>query len=100
MKSILEEAQEIIHGERQDDYGHPLDNHGLTARFWSALFNVSVSPEDVCFANIEQKISRAITSGRITRDTLVDIAGYAANIEMIQDERRKRSGADMVTIDI
>ena len=89
-QSILEEDQKIIHGDRRDDYGHPLDNHGLTAALWAAYLGCDITPEDVCFMNELQKISRAKTGGIITRDTLVDIAGYAANIEMIQDERLRR----------
>ena len=90
MKSILEEAQEIIHGPRREDYGHPLDNHGRTAEDWSKIWGIALTPEDVCFMNIVQKISRMKTTGKITRDGLVDIAGYAANVEMIQDERERR----------
>ena len=90
MKSILEEAPEIVHGDRNRDYGHPLDNHGLTAQLWSAYTGSDITAEDVCFINIQQKISRMRTSGTITRDGLVDIAGYAANIEMLMDEREKR----------
>ncbi len=110
MKSILEEAQEIIHGDRARDYGHPLDNHGLTAKLWNGYLDIAddITPEDVCFMNMLQKMSRSQTSGIITRDTLVDIAGYAANVEMVQDERERRrilhgrpvDGEDMVDIDI
>lgn len=94
-QSILEEAITIVHGARQQDYGHPLDNHGATAQMWSAYLSrklrvaVELSPEDVCFLNIMQKISRQ--ANRPTRDNIVDCAGYAANVEMIQDERNKRS---------
>jgi hypothetical protein len=42
---------------------------------------IKLDAMDVCFFNILQKISRA--ANRTTRDTLVDIAGYAANAEMI-----------------
>ena len=90
MTSVLEEAQEIIHGPRRDDYGHPLDNHGLTAAFWESHLGEKVTAEDVCFMNIMQKISRARTTGKITRDTLIAICGYALNLEMIQDERERR----------
>ena len=90
-RSVLEEAQEIIHGARNQDYGPPLDNHGRTAAYWSTYLGVTISPEDVCFLNILQKISRAGT-GRLTRDTLVDLCGYSGNIEMIQDERARRAG--------
>ncbi len=86
-ESPLLEAESIVNGARRGDYGHPLDNHTRTAELWSAYVQdaVSFTAEDVCFLNILQKISRA--QNRITRDTIVDIAGYAANIGMIKDAR-------------
>jgi hypothetical protein len=89
--TVLEEAQSVVHGPRGDDYGHPLDNHSRTAALWSTYLAREVTPEDVCMLNILQKVSRAMNS--ITRDTLVDVAGYAANIEMVQAERERRAGA-------
>lgn len=88
-ESILEEAVRAVHGARNDDYGSPLTNHSRTAAFWSAYLGIPISPEQVCMLNILQKVSRGMN--RITRDTLVDISGYAANVEMIQAER---DGAD------
>lgn len=99
--SILEEAHELVRGDRNRDYGHPLDNHGTTAALFSAYLealrartgSVQLRPEDVCFLNILQKVSRAVTSGVHKRDTQVDIAGYAENVEMIQAERQRRECA-------
>ena len=86
--TILEEAAKAVDGPRNEDYGHPLDNHGRTAALWSAYLGIPITPEQVCFLNVLQKISRGMN--RITRDTLVDIAGYARNVEMVQAERAKR----------
>ncbi|HEC65468.1 MAG TPA: hypothetical protein ENI23_09245 [bacterium] len=90
--NILEEANDIVHGDRNEAYGHPKDNHNTTAIFFSHFlqrkYGVGTTPlldaEDVCFFNILQKISRSAESYR--RDNLVDIAGYAANVEMIKDQ--------------
>lgn len=96
-KNVLEEANEIIHGARNESYGHPLENHGLTAKYWSVYLDAkngfAITAEDVCFLNILQKISRSQSGVDVTRDTLVDIAGYAGNVEMIQDKRREIEGA-------
>ena len=81
--SILASAHKAVHGARMEDYGHPKDNHQRTADLWSTYLGCTVTAEQVCFLNILQKISRSIN--KPTRDTLVDIAGYAANIEMIQE---------------
>lgn len=95
-ETILQEADRIINGDRQYECGHPLDNHGCTARLWSAWLtrhcgvNVEIGPEDVCHLMILKKESRA--ANRAKRDHLVDIAGYAGNIEMIENELKRRGG--------
>lgn len=89
--NILEEANQIIHGKRNQDYGSPLQNHSLTAEYFNIYLSHRKHPinaEDVCILNILQKISRG--QNKITRDTLVDIAGYAGNIEMIIEELEKK----------
>jgi hypothetical protein len=95
-ESILEEAQRLIHGARNAEYGHPLDNHATTAALWNAYVaalqarGATLGPEDVCYLNVLQKVARAVTTGVYKRDTPVDVAGYAGNVEMIQDERERR----------
>jgi hypothetical protein len=91
-ETILQEAARITSGDRQRDYGHPADNHQCTAVLWASWLQrrygiaMPLTAEDVCFLNILQKLSRAANS--TTRDSLVDLAGYASNIEQI----RNRSG--------
>lgn len=87
--TILDTATVATTTTRNSDYGHPLDNHSVTAGLWGVYLGVEISPEDVCLLNILQKVSRTV-SGHITEDTLVDIAGYARNIEMMKEERSKR----------
>ncbi len=55
--TILDKAATYVSGDRQKDYGHPLDNHQRTAALWSIWLDIDVSPEDVCMCNILQKIS-------------------------------------------
>lgn len=104
--NILEEANSIVHGARNQAYGHPLDNHGLTARYWTVYLQAKAkdddflgdflefTAEDVCFLNILQKIARAQNGVDLNRDSLVDIAGYSANVEMILEERKKRASSE------
>lgn len=89
-ETILEEAQRITDGDRPTAYAHPLVNHTRTADLWSTYFGVPITAEQVCMANILQKISRSMHT--ITRDSLVDIAGFARNVEKVQDERARRAG--------
>lgn len=92
--NILAEADMLTSGDRNKSYGSPLDNHGCTAAMWSAYLSrrhgvsLTLSPEDVCFLNVLQKCSRAANSADVKRDTIVDIAGYARNAEMVQDARK------------
>ena len=96
MKSVLKEAEKIVVGTRRLDYGTPRQNHGCTAELWTSFFkrrgvlkeDAVLIPEDVCFANILQKISRS--ANKITRDNLVDISGYAENVEIIQNDKPRK----------
>jgi hypothetical protein len=89
--NVLDQAQRIVNGDRQDFYGHPTDNHGCTAQMWTAYiqrkYGVSFefTVRDVCWLNGLQKISRDAHQEK--RDNLVDVAGYVLNIDM--DQRRK-----------
>lgn len=86
---ILHEAKNVVHGPRHDSYGSPLDNHTRTAQLFTAYLSkkypgITLDAVDVCMLNILQKVSRSANA--VTRDNLVDIAGYAANVELIWDE--------------
>lgn len=91
-ETILEEAARVTRGDRQDFYGSPSENHTCTAQMWSAYLTrsnsgrpVFVSAADVCMLNILQKASRQAHAPK--RDNLVDIAGYAANVEQMDAAR-------------
>jgi hypothetical protein len=89
--TILDEAAEAVDGPRQADYGPPEENHARTAALWNAYLAAQpdISATDVCVLNILQKLSRG--RHRMTRDTLVDVAGYARNIEILQGVRAPSS---------
>lgn len=97
-ESVLGKAHRAVHQERGPAYGHPLDNHTTTARLFTAYLSrkhgveVALDAEDVCFMNALQKISRE--AHKPSEDGLVDIAGYAHNIELVRDERDRRSRVD------
>lgn len=82
-RSVLEEAAFITEGARREYYGHPADNHGRTAKMWAAYLDTTVTARDVCNLNILQKTSR--DRNKPVRDNAVDIAGYARNIEQIEE---------------
>lgn len=87
-KGILMDAYTLTRGDRNEDYGHPLDDFSKTAKMWSAVFGVEVTAEQVALAMVCVKISRQLNAPK--RDNLVDGAGYFSTIEMIEQERKQR----------
>lgn len=85
LRSVLLDAEEIINGPRQSDYGHPFDNFSQTAKLWSAAFGFEFTAEQVAIAMILVKVSRE--TNRPKRDNLVDIAGYAGTLEKVIQRR-------------
>lgn len=82
--SILDEARDLVYGDRNADYGHPRENHGATAALWNAYMQRRaeagepfVGPVDVCMLNALQKLSRFAWERK--RDSLVDVVGYMLN---------------------
>lgn len=79
-RTILDEASEVVFGDREGTYGHPAVNLERIARIWSVVFGHDVTIEQVCHAMIAVKLARAVHSPG-HRDTMVDIAGYAALLD-------------------
>lgn len=84
--------------ERGSAYGHPSENHQLTADMWSLWISrnlkleggqkVQFSAEDVCMFNVLQKASRLAFGTK--DDSWQDIAGYTENVAMLF--RNQRNG--------
>jgi hypothetical protein len=84
MSTILDEAKEIIFGDREKTYGHPTKNLKLIAELWSAYLRRPVGPQDVCMMMILLKVARQ--NNAHTRDNLTDICGYAALVTRIEPD--------------
>jgi len=86
-ETILEEAQRLVYGDRQEAYGHPFDDFSRTGRMWGAILGIEdVSPEKVALCLAAVKISRECNAPK--RDNLTDLAGYAATCELVKERRR------------
>lgn len=83
--SILSEAHRLVHGGRGQDYGHPYEDLSRTAKIWSAILGIEVTPQQVALCMIGVKISRECH--RPKRDNRVDIAGYAETLDMVANYR-------------
>lgn len=103
-ESILEEAQRLVHGDRGEDYGHPIHDFARTGRLWSPLLrewailaaddeDLPVPPELVGLCMVGVKLSREIN--RPKRDNRVDGAGYFETVDMVHEFRRKAAAGEI-----
>ena len=79
-QEILDKAKDCVCGQRQQDYGNPEDNFAMIARLWTDYYNdedVNFTSKDVAMMMALLKVAR-IRTGKGTRDSYVDLAGYAA----------------------
>ena len=84
-KTLIDEANELVNGDRQKAYGHPSKNFQLTADLWSVILGVPVTPEQVALCMVQVKIARELHAPK--RDNLVDAIGYILTYEkVITDE--------------
>ncbi len=88
-KSILIEAEGLVHGARQGSYGHPAEDFERQARIWSVILGTDVKPEQVGLCMVAVKMSRECHAHK--RDNLVDIAGYAATIQMVHEKKLQKT---------
>lgn len=73
---LLEDAHDLINGDRQAEYGTPQENFGRIADRWTQYLGVTIEPYDVAIMMMDLKLARLCND--VKRDSLVDIAGYAA----------------------
>lgn len=75
-ESVLEEAYRLTRGDRNSQYGHPKEDHGRTASYWSTYLGRDIRPDQVAVMMILMKVAR-LGHSPAHRDSLTDIAGYA-----------------------
>ena len=77
-ESVLLEAQKLVHGDRNDDYGPPIEDFTRTVGMLNALFahklKEDLTPADFAMLMVCVKLSREVNKHK--RDNLVDGAGY------------------------
>lgn len=87
--NILQEADKLVNGDRREAYGSPLDDFSRTAKMWSAILGHEVTAEQVGLCMCAVKISRQVNAPKL--DNMVDLAGYAATVQMVLDEKYRRA---------
>jgi len=96
-ENLLKESDALIHGARNSDYGHPLDDFSDTADYWTTWCHArdllqepkSFTPEDVAMMMVLLKISRE--GRRHKQDNLIDGPGYFGTLGMVLAERMRRN---------
>ena len=82
-QQLLNEAEALIHSQRNKEYGDPADNFGQSASLIYAYLkpylkeDVAISPADVAAIMVLMKVAR-LSTDPTKWDSWVDIAGYAA----------------------
>jgi L-lactate permease len=88
--TVLQEAQEIIYGDREQTYGHPAKNLLQIANLWTAFLQskganegIVISASDVAMMMMLVKMARQ--QNNFKRDNIVDMCGYAALLARIEE---------------
>jgi hypothetical protein len=92
-ETILQEADRLVSGSRQEAYGSPMKNWDAIARYWQAHLDGRkvrgpLTGEDAALMMVMMKCARLTTGQPDHRDSQVDIAGYAKVYHLIREERR------------
>lgn len=78
---ILNKSDQIVNGNREEDYGSPENNFKTIAIMWNAYIKAlkkpALEPADVAAMMALLKIAR-ISTGNGKDDNWIDLAGYAA----------------------
>lgn len=82
--SILTDADKIINGQREKDYGTPKENFERIARIWSILLGVDITPSQVALCMVGVKIAR-LANDIEHEDSWKDVAGYVGCWERLHD---------------
>lgn len=88
-KSVLQEAHDVIYGDREKTYGDPGKNLRVIASYWTTHLKATkfmqdaLTENDVCCMMILLKQARLANSPD-HRDSLVDIAGYVGLQDRVQ----------------
>tara|TARA_R100001443_G_scaffold30122_1_gene43639 strand:+ start:8282 stop:8701 length:420 start_codon:yes stop_codon:yes gene_type:complete len=85
---ILKQAEKLINGDRNKNYGDAKQNFQDIADLWSVFLGTKVTQEQVAVCMILMKCSRLMKSNHM--DGWVDICGYAALGGERNDKTRDR----------
>ena len=94
-RDIAAHAASLVAGDRNDEYGHPLDDFSRAALIWQAILGCDVTAEQVALCMVGVKIAREVHKSK--PDTVVDGIGYFLTLAMVREERAQRNREPTVT---
>lgn len=77
ISALLKDAEEILVGDRMNDYGTPTETFERISSLWSAYIGIPIAAHEVAMMMILLKMARLGATAE-KRDSWLDIAGYAA----------------------
>lgn len=83
-ETILNEAQRIVDGPRQQEYGDKVKCFSRIAAMWGGYLGRQLTVFDVAHMMILLKIAR--NGNQYKRDSMVDVAGYAYCADLMHDQ--------------
>lgn len=82
-QSVLLEAESIVNGDRDVQYGNPLEAFEEYSNILETNFGIKLTPAEIC------KVQMAIKLGRLKykykRDSIVDLCGYAEILNRLEN---------------
>lgn len=81
---ILDEAHNLVHVDRRNDYQHPKVFFKTLSELWTAFVGVPISPQDANMMMILFKLARE--KGKPKRDNRADGAGYFETLDMLYED--------------
>lgn len=88
-ESPLAEGDRLVSGDRQQSYGHPIEDFTRTGRMWGAILGVpDIDPAKVGLCMAALKISREVHKPK--RDNLTDLAGYAKTVWLVRQRQGEK----------
>jgi hypothetical protein len=97
---IINEAYNLITGDRQNDYDHPLDDYSRTAEIFGAITGRYLTAEEAILFMVCVKLSRLwneLESDLDVPDNTRDAIGYLGCLNMVRT-RRKTDDAEIERI--
>jgi hypothetical protein len=83
LKSILTEAESIVNGDRNVQYGNPNEAFKEYSNILETTFGIKLTPAEICKVQIAVKLGRLKYKHK--RDSVVDLCGYAEILNRLEN---------------